>query len=255
MKKKARRRPDWLCLAICVLMVILRVLSTVIHMQSYDYRFPVRTPSFYTWTIPCQIIPLIPAVLCAFFAFSKKVRHPRTLSVILLVLFLVLQIFWFFVSVTETMMRPTVVSSTSDAANFGQYDKSIADRCPIPGFPQEIPPDAKDVQYSYFYVNGSSECFYIAVSWRYDDEGAFAQAVADYPTDDMEQIASGTELVWHRVRRSITERYYYITAGIFDDATNRVYFVLTRWEEDLPKSSAEVDFDYGRILESGERIG
>ena len=255
MPPKTRRRPDWLCLAICVLMVILRVLSTVVHMQAYDYRFPVRTPGFYTWTIPCQIIPLIPAVLCAFFAFSKKVKHPRALSVILLVLFLILQIFWFLLSLKEIMMRPTVVSLTSDAANFGQYDKSIADSCPIPGFLQEIPPDAKDVQYSYFYANLSSEAVYVAVSWRYDDEEAFAQAVADYPTDDMEQIASGTELVWHRVRESIITSYYFTTAGIFDDATNRVYFVLTTWQDDLPTSSAEVDFDYGRILESGERIG
>ena len=145
------------------------------------------------------------------------------------------------------MYAPTIWSETTDVENFGQYDDRIAKTLhsdSVRGFPREIPVDAQDVQYSYFYMSASREFLYLTVSWQYDDAEAFAQAVADYPQEDMKRYDSDTEIVCHytggTTANGVVYESWIQTAAIFEDESNRVHYVLTTIPEWLPRNSAEV---------------
>lgn len=65
----------------------------------------------------------------------------------------------------------TVSSYTANPENFGQYDylvDNVLNNREISLFPEELPADAKDIQYEYRFM--MEEELYIAVSWTAEEE-------------------------------------------------------------------------------------
>lgn len=143
------------------------------------YRFPMVENGPVMWMLIglSLLLPLVLLILATVFPWKGRKSWGQVLLSLV-----------FSVMVIGTLLAilffPSVYSFTEDPANFGQYDKRVEDMLlgnPAVGFPREIPPEALDVKYDYFCMNASAEDIYIAVSWRCEDEAAFAQAIVDCP--------------------------------------------------------------------------
>lgn len=164
------------CLILTVMGLILWCgLAITFFRESYPYLYPyiydVDTFIFGTGvTLGSSLILLL---LCGLYSFLQK----RVQVYICFFLVLVLLFMGVFRLSIETIASPTVYSYTQDISCFGRYDKKVS----VPEeFPEEIPKEAEDVQYYYFYIDASSTEWYIAISWR----GKDADMVEEYTGSD-----------------------------------------------------------------------
>ena len=186
------------------------------YLQSYCYRHPmIPDAGLFALALLRALLPLALTGAAAAFMLRKK----RIAALVLCVV----SALALFVAVPGTMgeilFHPTVWSHTDDAEDFGDFDKVFVQHLtpnPVGCFPTEIPPEARNVQYSYYYVYAAAEYVYVAVRWDFPTEADFDRYAAQLPPAESSAL--------------------YENALFFDRENLSVGFVIAENDNWLPES-------------------
>lgn len=216
--------------SICSVMVSLCLYGVLVFAQveSYIYAFPIITDTslFIRYTLVNSIIPLVFIVLTIVLTAKRKAIPALIFSIILIpVLF-----FFTYRTFGEALAYPSVCSYTTNAENFGTYDKEVETSLyanPVRFFPDAIPEDAKSVDYIYYYQADAAEKLYIGIQWSYVDETQYNEFVATlHFEDDLNTLYDSNG--------------FYENVVIVDRETLTVGFVITTLKTTLPNTISEV---------------
>lgn len=204
----------------------------IMYICDYSYKYPsfLEPGNLLIWTIPNLLLPLGALILSVLFSLNGKHRCSK----ISCILFFVLLVFSFTRSSLEKLYVPAFCSATSNPNHFASYDDEVEEflllNPPFAGFPQEIPVDAENIQYRYFYCNSSTETVFIAISWEIDRKSILSDSTADTSEDLIERHVDGATK----------------TAVYYDENNHRITYVLTNHESYLPACSEDA---YTIVLE------
>lgn len=125
----------------------------------------------------------------------------------------------------ELSFSPTYYSHTTEWKYLGKYDEwaYVSDT-----FPEKIPENVEDIQYSYSYMDSSEKKCYIAVSWVYTNDEDMEKEIAKLKNAMAWKENDNGELLLYGKGRVI-----------FDLAGKRVYYISSNMD-DLPQYGAEV---------------
>lgn len=151
------------------------------YLQSYWYRHPmIPEAGLFCIAILRALLPLVLAGAAAIFMLRRKHIAALVLCAasVLVLPGILLR------TLGETLFQPTIWSHTDDAEDFGDFDDVFLQHLtpnPVGCFPEEIPAEAENVQYCYYYVYAAAEYVYVAVRWEFPTEAAFNRYVSQLP--------------------------------------------------------------------------
>ena len=186
------------------------------YLQSYCYRHPmIPDGGLFALALLRALLPLALTGAAAAFMLRKK----RIAALVLWVAAVLVLPGTLLTTLGETLFQPTIWSHTDDPEDFGDFDKVFVQHLtpnPVGCFPAEIPPEAENVQYSYYYVYAAAEYVYVAVRWDFPTEADFDRYVAQLPPAESSAL--------------------YENALFCDRESLSVGFVIAENENWLPKS-------------------
>ena len=151
------------------------------YLESYWYRHPmIPNGGLFILALLRVLLPLVLTGAAAGFMLRRK----RIAALVLCAASILVLPGTILSTLGETLFQPTIWSHTDDAEDFGDFDKTFLQHLtpnPVGCFPSEIPPEAENVQYCYYYVYAAAEYVYVAVRWDFPTEADFDRYVAQLP--------------------------------------------------------------------------
>lgn len=232
MTKNGSKKPIKAISVTSVICGFLWLIFLIMYISNYSYKylFLLKPRNLLARTIPNLLLPMGSFILSILFSLLDKQRCSK----ICCILFFVLLVFSSARSSSEILYAPAFCSATSNPDHFASYDDEVEEflllNPPFVGFPQEIPVDAENIQYRYFYCNSSTETIFVAISWdnRHDQVNS----------DSVTEIC-GDLIELHTDSAAKTAVYY-------DEHNHRITYMLTNHEKYLPIHSNEA---YTIVLE------
>lgn len=233
MRWTTKKTKNIVCAILLSIYFVLLVVYLWSRIEIHHYRFltVLDLKSFFILTVAVPCIPLAMWVL----SIVTLRKCNERLTALLLILYIPVLLCAFFLAQIELLALPATCSYTSNVNDFGNLDATIArdlQLAPVVAFPEELPKEAEQTRYCYFYQSSSSDIVYIAVTWQVEDNQKFKALVQQYVTE----LCDGTTYN----SGCLQEDSYYCNAVLMDNQTNKIGFVVTNREALLPSKVNDI---------------
>ncbi|MBR5343678.1 MAG: hypothetical protein IK149_07260 [Oscillospiraceae bacterium] len=164
-EEKTEHKKLWTILGVSAVILVL-LLHFIIHLDDiFTYRYlRICDPAC---AADYLLILFVPSLLCGTLAVWAIIRRKEIMTWVSVILLTAVLILSFLPLLGRYLYTPAFCSSTDNIKNYRKVDNSWINM--KTEYPDEVPEDAQETKYFYWYMNIAAEHWFCIASWKLSD--------------------------------------------------------------------------------------